>query len=67
MELRAFLTAWRTTTLHDREVIDALVDPAHSGPSPALQEALHRWPGHAYWSDEAEGRHLILRRAIATQ
>lgn len=65
MELRAFLTAWRTTTLHDREVIDALVDPAHTGPSPALQEALQRWPGHFYWSDEPEGRHLILTHRLA--
>jgi membrane-associated protease RseP (regulator of RpoE activity) len=56
--------AWRTTTLHDREVIDALVDPAHAGPSPALQEALTRWPGHAYWSDEPEGRHLILTHPL---
>jgi membrane-associated protease RseP (regulator of RpoE activity) len=65
MELRAFLLAWRTTTLHDREVIDALVDTAHAGPSPALQEALNRWPGHYYWSDEPEGRHLILTRPLA--
>lgn len=65
MDLRAFLLAWRTTTLHDREVIDALVDPAHAGPSPGLHEALKRWPGHAYWSDEREGRHLILTRPTA--
>ena len=64
MELRAFLLAWRTTTLHDREVIDALVDPGHAGPSPALQAALSRWPGHYYWSDESEGRHLILTRPM---
>jgi Zn-dependent protease len=65
MELRAFLSAWRTTTLHDREVIDALVDPAHAGPSPGLQEALQRWPGRYYWSDEPEGRHLILTRRVS--
>jgi len=64
MELRAFLSAWRTTTLHDREVIDALVDPAHAGPSPGLRDALRSWPGHYYWSDEREGRHLILTHRL---
>ena len=64
MQLRTYLLAWRTTTLHDREVVDALVDPAHAGPSPALQEALQRWPGHYYWSDEPEGRHLILTHRL---
>lgn len=59
-----FLVAWRTTPLHDREVIDALVDPAHSGPpaSPPLVQALREWPGTYYWSDESDGRHLVLTR-----
>lgn len=64
MELRAFLLAWRTTTLQDREVIDALVHPVHAGPSVGLQEALARWPGDYYWSDEPEGRHLILTHRL---
>jgi Zn-dependent protease len=59
------LLAWRTTSLHDREVVDALVHPAHSAPSPELAQALARWPGHYYWSDEPEGRHLILSRRSA--
>ena len=67
MELRGFFLAWRTTSLHDREVIDALVDPAHAGPSPALKHALQGWSGHYYWSDEPEGRHLILTRRMATR
>ena len=66
MELSEFLLAWRTTPLHDREVIDALVDPAHGGPSPGLAAALARWPGHYYWSDEPDGRHLVLTRPSAT-
>jgi Zn-dependent protease len=65
MELSQFLLAWRTTPLHDREVIDALVDPNHAGPSPALQAALGRWPGRHYWSDEPDGRHLVLTRPAA--
>src|SRR5437870_3970671 len=64
MNLGAFLVAWRTTTLPDREVIDALVHPAHAGPSPALAAMLARWPGSYYWSDEPDGRHLILTRPL---
>src|SRR6266702_4832466 len=62
IDLSAFLVAWRTTSLPDREVIDALVHPAHAGPSPALTAVLAQWPGSCYWSDEPDGRHLILTR-----
>ena len=65
VDLSAFLSAWRTTTLHDREVVDALIHPAHAGPSPALLAALAHWPGRYYWSEEAGGRHLILTRRVA--
>lgn len=69
MSLLPFLLAWRTTPLHDREVIDALVDPAHAGPpaSTALTEALRSWPGTYYWSQEQDGRHLILTRRTFKQ
>jgi Zn-dependent protease len=62
MSLTRFLLAWRTIPLRDREVIDALVDPAHAGPppSPQLAQALAAWPGSFYWSDEPDGRHLVL-------
>lgn len=63
VSLVPFLLAWRTTPLHDREVIDALVDPAHAGPSPALDQVLRAWPGTYYWSTEADGRHLVLTRS----
>ncbi len=63
MSLAPFLLAWRTTPLHDREVVDALVDPAHAGPSPQLTAALRDWPGTYYWSTEPDGRHLVLTRA----
>ena len=62
MNLAEFLLAWRTTPLPDREVIDALVHPAHAGPSPALAAGLAQWPGSYYWSDEPDGRHLVLTR-----
>jgi len=63
--LTEFLVAWRTTLLPDREVIDALVDPAHAAPSPELTQALAGWPGRHYWATEPDGRHLILTRAVA--
>src|SRR5207245_2473502 len=65
MELSQFLLAWRTTPLPDREVIDALVHPAHAAPSTVLAAALAHWPGRYYWSDEADGRHLVLTRRVA--
>src|SRR5438128_370343 len=64
MDLSGYLLAWRTTALPDREVIDALVHPAHAGPSSALAAALADWPGGHYWSDEPDGRHLVLTRLI---
>jgi membrane-associated protease RseP (regulator of RpoE activity) len=63
--LTRFLVAWRTTPLHDREVIDALVDPDHAAPSSELSQALREWPGSFYWSNEADGRHLVLTRPSA--
>ena len=65
MSLTRFLTAWRTIPLRDREVIDALVDPSHAGPSPEFAEALKAWRGHYYWSDEPDGRHLVLTHPTA--
>lgn len=63
MDLTPFLLAWRHSALHDREVIDALVHPAHAAPSAELVAALQMWPGTHYWSEEPDGRHLILTRA----
>lgn len=60
--LETYLIVWRTIALRDREVIDALVDPSHAGPSPELTRALAHWPGRYYWSDEPDGRHLVLTR-----
>jgi len=65
VELTRFLVAWRTTVLHDREVIDALVHPAHAAPSPDVLQAVAQWPGRWYWSPEPDGLHLILSRRTA--
>jgi membrane-associated protease RseP (regulator of RpoE activity) len=64
MDLTPFLLAWRTVALRDRQVVDALVHPSHAGPSPGLTEALAQWVGTYYWSDEPDGRHLILTRPM---
>ena len=61
-DLASFLVAWRTTQLRDRQVVDALVHPAHAAPSPELAHRLAGWPGAVYWSDEPDGRHLVLTR-----
>lgn len=60
MSLVPFLQAWQTTQLPDRQVVDGLVQEAHRGPSPALAAALAAGHRLAYWSDEPDGRHLIL-------
>ena len=65
MSLTRFLLAWRTIPLRDREVIDALVDPNHATPSAELAQALQAWRGSYYWSDEADGRHLVLTHPTA--
>jgi len=62
MSLTPYLRSWRTTPLHDREVIDALVDRAHEAPSGELTAALREWPGSYYWSEEVDGLHLVLTR-----
>src|SRR5580765_8257593 len=64
MSLTPYLRSWRTTPLHDREVIDALVDRAHETPSRELTAALQEWPRSYYWSDEVDGRHLVLTRPM---
>jgi Zn-dependent protease len=61
-DIRGFLTAWRTTELRDRQVIDGLVHPDHAAPSPLLAAALRDWPGSWYWAEEADGRHIVLTR-----
>ena len=61
--LAPFLLAWRTVSLRDREVVDAIVHPAHAGPSAELARALEGWRGPRYWSDELGFRHLVLIRS----
>jgi hypothetical protein len=58
--------AWRVTRLGSREVIDAIVQPAHRGPSPELARALARWPGAHYWVD-ATREELVLIRPVGAE
>src|SRR5690242_11918860 len=60
MNLMTFFDRAESTSLPDREVVDALVHPAHAAPSPPLKDALRSWRGPYYWADESDGRHLIL-------
>jgi Zn-dependent protease len=56
---------WRVIRLGSREFTDAIVAPAHRGPSPPLADALAGWPGRWYWSDRDRG-HLVLVRPVGT-
>ncbi len=61
-ELAPYFLYWRTTIARDREVIDAVIDPAHRGPSPELQQFLTDWRGPHYWSRaDGEGRLVLIR------
>ena len=62
-ELTPSFDAWRVVRLGSREVIDAIVAPAHRGPSPALAAALRKWPGAHYWVD-SERTGLVLIRPV---
>jgi hypothetical protein len=53
--------AWRTQALGSREVVDALVEESHRGPSAELNDLLAGWPGAHYWSDRARGRLTLIR------
>jgi Zn-dependent protease len=64
--LTATFEAWRSHAIGRREYTEALVSPAHRGPSPALARALAAWPGRYYWAD-ADHAHLVLIRSIGTK
>ena len=59
-----YLRWWRTIVTRDREVVEAVVDPAHAGPSADLRAALAGWPGLHYWSNDIDGRRLVLIRRV---
>jgi membrane-associated protease RseP (regulator of RpoE activity) len=60
LPVTTFFTRWRHLPLADREIIEGLVDPQHAGPSPALSQAIARWPGSHYWDASPDGRTLVL-------
>lgn len=60
-QLLPLLSAWRVLNLGTREVLDALVLPAHQGGSSELRQALRRWPGKWYWADRERTRLVLLR------
>ncbi len=62
--LRPYLRWWRTIVTRDREIVEAVVDPAHAGPSPELQGALEAWSGLHYWSRDGGEKRLVLIRRL---
>src|SRR5260370_42264801 len=60
VSLSEFFLAWRTTSLPDREVIDGLVHPLHTGPSPPLTAPPAHWPGPSSWPHQPNVPHLVL-------
>ena len=61
--LTATFEAWQVWRAGTREVIDAVVAPAHRGPSRELAGALAEWAGPHYWLDEARSQLLLVRPA----
>lgn len=60
--LSHFFESWRSTATRDREIVDAVVAPAHRGPSAELLESLRHWPGIHYWVEgDGEGRLMLVR------
>lgn len=60
--LTPFFQYWRSTLARDREIVDAVVLPAHRGPSAELAAALRRWSGTHYWvRGDGEGRLMVVR------
>lgn len=60
--LTPFFQFWRSTMARDREIVDAVVLPAHRGPSAELAAALRQWPGVHYWvRGDGEGRLMLVR------
>jgi membrane-associated protease RseP (regulator of RpoE activity) len=53
--------------VRDREIIDALVEPTHRGPSPELGRALAGWPGFHYWAPGDGLGRLVLIRALGAR
>jgi len=63
--LAPYLSYWRTATVRDREIVEAVVREEHRQPSPALARALREWPGTYYWTTGADAGRLVLVRALA--
>ncbi|HET9152264.1 MAG TPA: site-2 protease family protein [Gemmatimonadales bacterium] len=56
--------AWRLVRVGGREYVDAVVAPAHRGPSAELTAALKAWRGAHYWTDPTRTG-LVLVRPVA--
>ncbi len=59
-----YLRFWRTTATPDREIIEAVVEEVHRGPSEGLRKALAEWPGIHYWASRKDAGRLVLVRSL---
>ena len=59
-----FFDYWLSTATRDREIVDAVVAPAHRGPSAELLESLRHWPGVHYWVEGDTAGRLMLARSL---
>jgi membrane-associated protease RseP (regulator of RpoE activity) len=63
--LTPFFQYWRSTLTRDREIVDAVVLPAHRGPSAELAAVLRQWPGIHYWvRGDGDGRLMLVRPLV---
>ena len=51
---------WRVLELGSREIVEGLVHPEHSTPSPLLSSYLTHWDGYYYWQRAQDGDWLVL-------
>jgi membrane-associated protease RseP (regulator of RpoE activity) len=63
-QFEPYLKCWRSTSVNDREIVDAVVRTDHAGPSDELKEALEKWPGVHYWVHGDGLARIVLIRSI---
>jgi membrane-associated protease RseP (regulator of RpoE activity) len=63
-QFEPYLKCWRSTSVNDREIVDAVVRTDHAGPSDELKDALEKWPGVYYWVHGDGLARIVLIRSV---
>lgn len=63
-QFEPYLKWWRSTSVNNREIIDAAVRPEHVGPSDDFREALSQWPGIHYWVRDGGLDRVVFVRTV---